>query len=322
MKNLFTILLLLASFASGYSQRFAPIGAKWHYTIKPTNYFLPTWETPVVESYALLEAVEDTTILNKTCQKIVSTINMRKFDTVSYYLYSENRVVYIYNQFLNNFQVLCDYNAQKGDKWIYIHHWNSNKLTDNNDQNINLVDTFEIEVVKTQDININGSQLARLELRYQFLGGSDLHKGVLETVSIEKIGNLEFFLFPDVNFRSGVYSDDLFLHGLRCYEDPDFGFYSSGIAESCNYILLRVDRALSNIQFSVFPNPSTNKIWLQTDYTQELTIDFFNMNGQKVKAVTMVINKEVELETLPQGIYSIRVSENGVTLKTQFIVKH
>ena len=103
---------------SGYSQ-WAPIGAKWYYD----HY---SGAQPYL---TVIESIKDTTILNKQCKELKSyEIFVNQYlqnstlysywDTLncpSQYSYYDSSIVYLYDDTLNNFYVLYNFNAVTGD---------------------------------------------------------------------------------------------------------------------------------------------------------------------------------------------------------------
>jgi hypothetical protein len=62
---------------------------------------------------------------------------------------------------------------------------------------------------------------------------------------------------------------------------------------------------------SVFPNPSTGTIHLQSNDNQQLTGRFYNLTGQEVRFVNFKTEGYVDLSGLPQGYYLYTVSDKN-----------
>ena len=73
----------------------------------------------------------------------------------------------------------------------------------------------------------------------------------------------------------------------------------------------------SKRHFSVFPNPTSGDLTIKTsDYKGSVLVELYNVNGQKVgNEQRQVIDNQgiIKLSTanLPNGIYSLRLTNNG-----------
>ena len=111
MKKLVLTLVILLAFAfGGMAQQvsFAPQGAEWYFNVWG---FMGDPDT-----YYHMEVLGDTIIQGHQCSVIT-----RQFlggNGVEQYVYEDNQVVYWYNQTMQSFTVLYDFNADEGDSWI------------------------------------------------------------------------------------------------------------------------------------------------------------------------------------------------------------
>ena len=120
MKKIITYIqigIFLAGFNDAFSQEFAPVGAKWYYNhTQPYNCSLLT----------KMESTGVTEINGKEC-KILETKHFYCYsnpdetlvlDSAIWstdYFYRENDKIYHYDPFVDNFEVLYDFNAMPGD---------------------------------------------------------------------------------------------------------------------------------------------------------------------------------------------------------------
>ena len=109
-KTLLTTLILLVFALGGLAQTgsFAPQGAEWYFNVasfmgSPTTYFH-------------MEVLGDTIIQDHTCSVI--SPQYLGGNGMNQFVYEENRKVYWYNQTLQAFTTLYDFNAEVGDSWI------------------------------------------------------------------------------------------------------------------------------------------------------------------------------------------------------------
>ncbi len=81
----------------------------------------------------------------------------------------------------------------------------------------------------------------------------------------------------------------------------------------------------SNVNFSLFPNPATNQVWVALDQlaNTDMQISLFNMTGQLVQHTTMTLgNNRASLLVgqLPKGVYTVKVeSDKGIGFKKLII---
>ena len=109
-KALLTTAILLAFTLGSVAQQgsFAPQGAEWYFSVDGMMSVSP--------SYYHMEVLGDTVIQGHTCSII--TRQYYGSNGNHQYVYEDNGVVYWYNQTLQAFTTLYDFNAEVGDTWI------------------------------------------------------------------------------------------------------------------------------------------------------------------------------------------------------------
>ena len=107
MKKLFTLAVLLAFVYSGMAQSgsFAPHGAEWHFNVNTS---------PI--TYYRMAVEGDTIIQGHKCSIITRQFLGGNGD--KQFVYEDNRVIYWYNQALQSFTTLYDFDAEEGDTWV------------------------------------------------------------------------------------------------------------------------------------------------------------------------------------------------------------
>jgi hypothetical protein len=183
-----------------YAQPFAPLGAQWTYQINRGccgNTNLIDFVTWSVE--------KDTILKNQNCRMIVKNgLQIEGFsDTM--FVYQNGLQVFYYDFYSQDFILLYDFSKQKNESWAI----RSGSCE------------FNIMVDSISNIQINGHNLKQL---YISSNNSD-YNGVI----IEKIG---FLPRPQPNFALYCYGLVAYnyYNGLRCYQDPEIGFYDFQIA--------------------------------------------------------------------------------------------
>jgi len=284
-----------------YSQVFAPIGAEWIYTEK----FAFSGNI----SYLYLIVTGDTIIQGKTCRIIENNGGLDcSYNYEKDFVYSENNKVYFYIPEIDDFQKLYDFDAQKGDYWEILVN-TGYKLE-------NLI----IQVDSVDNINISNHLLKRLYVTYK---SSDHNYNNLAYQSqiIEQIGDISY-LFNFHDFSSGIVCDGNYSEGLRCYEDPDFGHYSTGIADSCKFEYKTTDVGIINNPsiFNVYPNPTSDVLYIDYRGKKKYKIEIHNLTGKLILRKESNSSTSLDFTSLDAEIYILSIKHNK-DLQTYKIIK-
>ncbi len=200
MKKLLSTLILFAFAIVGMAQpgSFAPQGAEWYFNLSS---FMGS---PV--SYYHMEVLGDTIIQGHQCS-IISPQYLGG-NGINQYVYEDNGKVYWYNQTLQDFTTLYDFNAEEGDSWICE------------------VDacTFEVRVSQVSQLTWEGHTY-RVQYVYGW-GNYDLYYSNQGTI-VEGIGELSG-LFPYPDACNGSIYDGQYPNYLRCYLIDGEMFYHYG----------------------------------------------------------------------------------------------
>lgn len=263
-----------------FAQSFAPIGAKWTYQIgsgccNNGN----EWD------YVEWQVFKDTLIKQQNCKMLLKKgISIEGFaDTM--FVYQNQEQIYFYDFYSENFTLLYDFFKKANESW---------KVKSGNCE-------LNVMVESVSSININGQNLKQLHV---ISNNSDF-----EGVIIEKIG---FLKKPQPDFAQycfGLVSYLNYYDGLRCYEDPEIGFYDFQIAPSCDFVKVNKDKPKELI-LNVFPNPSRGVFNINSNTPLKNTeLNIFNSNGQLVASLYIQDKKSVKvsLENLPNGIYLLQI---------------
>lgn len=102
----------------------------------------------------------------------------------------------------------------------------------------NNLDTINVSIDSISPIVINGKSLKRLHVPYYLL--TEEYPYSYNSIIIEKIGDIQYMFnyYPSAS----VACDGNYSAGLRCYQDSELGFYSTGIADSCDYIYIYMEK--------------------------------------------------------------------------------
>jgi hypothetical protein len=237
------------------------------------------------KNFQVWTVVKDTFVNGKTCRLIKKTGFAAKGEP-DLITYEDSGVVYCFRD--EKFSVLYDFTKEKGESWTLEK------------------DTCSLAVVvdSTAMQTINGKTL-----KVQYIRGNKI---------IENIGHI----LGEFDFHcSGPISDGPYIYGLRCYQDSVIGFYSTGLAPSCEYVVgIQETHKTSEIQ--LFPNPASDKLFIQTKFTNALNYHIYNAAGQIVASgKTSPDFTSVNINALKNGFYIFELVSASEKQQQCFIIK-
>lgn len=301
MKKYLVFLIIIFISSNLIAQEFAPIGAEWYYTEKFS------YSNDI--DYIKFTAEKDTIINGRLCKEITkrhqAECNGRQNKE---YLYSSNDTVFFLDTELNDFQILYVFSAKSGDSWdIEV-----------KDGEVD-IDTIKVAVDSVSTTEINGQNLKKLHVTYFKIG--EYEPEMYSSTIIEKMGDLKYMF--NWNPWELIACDMNFPSGLRCYQDLEFGLYSSGIYESCTYTYewTSVENESLNYEFKLFPNPSTGLINIHLETDTEITIEVFDVSGQTMFFKEDVKDKVVDISALQKGFYIVKVKCDNKIIGVKKIYK-
>lgn len=259
-----------------------PIGAKWYYTQS-------SFWSPAI-TYSTMEVVADTTINGIDCQKL-SKLSGCDFLGGTAFIYADSNKVFFYNNYLQTFVLLYDFNANAGDSWVIYPE------SPNLDSVVVYVDSTGTEIVNSDTLKVlfTSSSFGNF-----WFGGAFL----------EGIGSKGYF-FPQFSICDPPSGP------LRCYSDSLLGNYETGVADSCDEVITMVSYLLPENNVRIFPNPVNDflkfelkNIKLQRDESCSLTIyDSFGRSVLK-EEFPSIRNITINTSKLAPGFYHSIISIN------------
>ncbi len=282
------------------AQGFAPTGAKWYYGqgFAFSSYI----------SYLSIESVGDTLIAGQSCKKLINNGGIDcSFQSHPYMVYEEDSTVYFYVPDLDTFQVLYDFKALAGDSWRTVF---------NTDVSWDHIDTVSTYVDSIGQRLINGFLVKELYVSMTIHGYGYVY-GTYQGVINQRFGDVEYMfrLFTNRAICDGNYS-----LGLRCYEDPEIGFYSTGIAPTCEYQWVSVgDEEMSSL--TVHPNPTNGHLKVTGLVEGDLKVHVIDCIGREVMNQKLTGSQLLDISRLRDGIYLFRFEKDGAFVGVKRIVK-
>ncbi|MGE0637699.1 MAG: T9SS type A sorting domain-containing protein [Bacteroidia bacterium] len=273
MKRILLPLIFFLPLFSDAQNDWAPVGAKWTYTISN--------EWTGEQTYKVMESVSDTIIDGIDCRKLFYNPVLSGCRVLNYvnYVYSDSNKFYFYNDTTHQFSVLYDFSLVPGDTHVV-------EMVYGNDMTMIVTDT--------SSVNINGVNLRAYEIQDISTPSSYYFPGKI----IERIGS-NFFFFPQHGICHG------YMGGLRCYSDTAIDLYETGVVPYCDYSTSINERDL--IDFEIFPNPTQDFLYLKNT-TQNLSYKILDYTGRiilsgKTEKVPIAIG--INVQTLSPGYYRV-----------------
>lgn len=310
MKKLLFVLILLPIFS--FAQSWVEMGAVWHYGYTGVG----------GEGVRILKYNSDTTIQGKTCQKITGEqyqfmpsgpppapiISYGPYVLPPNYTYYSGDTVY-YLSHNSVFYPLYIFSAQVSDEWTL---WNPA------DTCCNCVET-NVYVSAINTHTINGQNLRTLTILPT--GGSNTSFSTgpngFAAIVTEKIGTTDGgYLFPlnVVCWNDGQHIWDPMMFHFNCFNSPSISY---NMANDCDELAPIAEHLKGNNSFTIYPNPTTNTINLQTNYTKAYQIAVYDMAGKLLLIENSKTgNYILDVSALNSGIYLVQISTaDGVSTK-------
>jgi hypothetical protein len=289
----FTILTIILSCTIKLSAQteWAPTGAKWYYEFSYNN--------GNAESYITIESIGDTVIDGISC-KILQQECIRDpyYLNRKYYTYKNDDQVWLYDG--SAFRLLYDFSIQPQDEWTTygpsLYHM-CDTLT-----NI-LVDSVGYE-------ELNGLSFKYMIVSFPEFGWNFSLCGNEQTRISEKFGSYGF-MFPQEECGSDIPAPCM----LRCYEDSEFGYYSTGVDDSCTYeygVGIKDIMLVENVKIG--PNPVKDILSIELKgNTENSKFWIYNATGGIVttSAITNSTTR-FDMSQFKKGTYIVKIYYDGI----------
>ena len=227
------------------------------------------------------------------------------------YIYSSNDSLFFYDDKLDKFQLLYLFSAKSNDIWdILIYSWEES------------IDTLKVKVDSIYSVTINDEDLRAYDVTYTIKEYSDDFDLSYSSKVIEKIGDTHYLF--NVPKETGILCDDNFSRGLRCYEDSQFGLYSTGIADSCNYTY----KWIENIEYNTNNNSillidfTNENIQINYNFQEEVIVELRNLLGELIQSKVFTLNTNIDISCVSKGLYLLTIRLHNKLLETRKIIKY
>lgn len=217
------------------------------------------------------------------------------YDTLYIRQDSNLKVVWLYDASVNGDKVLYNFNLSVGDTLdttkVYFANMSSLKI-----------------ITSIDSVLING----KYRKRYNYNTGCNLFP--TDTSMIEGIGALHGLIYPTSCFEAYFYLNAFYQNNTLLYG-------SSGTPFPCYDFTTNISENISKADISVFPNPTTDKIYFENLPNEKINLQITNIIGQNIYSV-QIENRNtfsLSLEENPRGIYFISIQTSSGIFTKKFI---
>jgi len=282
------LFLFMSFFKILSAQDWAPVGAVWYYDVKFPFTSQVTYHTFTVERDTIINQIPSKVLIKRSAEDTI--IN-------TYFTYENNGQVYFYNEVIDDFVLLYDFNLLPGQQYT--------SMVDSCSYQI-FIDSTALLIIDTHTFAM------------QYLNTSAL-SGMMGPV-VKNIGHLRTLLPDKSFFCDGIIVENYHYDGLRCYVDPTGIHINFGIAPSCIFTSIAAVKEISDIR--IFPNPARDRLQIEIENSSEIAvITIFNLQGKQLLDLATAHSTTIDLSAYPAGLYFLRVKKEDVVF-TKKIVKH
>ncbi len=81
-----------------------------------------------------------------------------------------------------------------------------------------------------------------------------------------------------------------------------------------------IEQFESNIQVAVYPNPTSDQFYIETNATDKLNVDLFDVNGRHVFSASVSDKSNISAATLDNGIYTLAIKTADRVINKKLII--
>jgi hypothetical protein len=174
-----------------------------------------------------------------------------------------------------------------------------------------------LQVVNVDSILINGDYYRRLEFAEPTIQAFD----ELNEIWIEGIGSIHGPLFPNFPVKFSQEMPDSML--VTCTFSNNQQVWQHPTYPSCYVNIVLIIDQLEHFDFKIYPNPFTDRIYIENNGLQQYHLSILNSLGQTIKQIQINIeNQTIDLTELNAGIYVLRIESRDKAKTMKMIKKH
>jgi hypothetical protein len=134
----------------------------------------------------------------------------------------------------------------------------------------------------------------------------------------------QFEMFPTTWFSLScdpLIYDGEFLAGLRCFAQPEFGEWNTGLSASCDTVITGI-RDPQDSKINISPNPFSTQLIVELPNNDLWTVALYTMDGRKAKVVEFSDKRMVlSASGLRAGLYLLKIQNRQGSSFTQKVIK-
>jgi len=288
------------------SQSWCPQGAVWYFN---------HWDIWSGSGYLKWTYIGTSAVIDgKTCNQftIEKYAQVGNVSVYGYFTYFNNNVVYNVPTVGSIKDTLFDFNAKPGDKW---------RMAPTNRANCA---ASKVIVLDTGTAVIQGQKLRWLKVNYLS------NKTNIVDFIYERFGALYAYPYNWFNVCPAG-SDGEFGGSLRCYSDHQISNFVNDHSQACNYYfspnIVGITKNLeSENVVAIFPNPFSDFLTINFQNASAIEnyeiklLDFLGRASTPLSATTKT-GKEIDLSSLPKGIYFLQIWHKEKLIGTEKLIK-
>ena len=83
-----------------------------------------------------------------------------------------------------------------------------------------------------------------------------------------------------------------------------------------------INQIIYNTQVAVYPNPTSDQFYIETNATDKLTVDLFDVNGRHVFSKSVSDKSNISTATLDNGIYTLTITTADHVTNKKLVIVH
>ncbi len=82
-----------------------------------------------------------------------------------------------------------------------------------------------------------------------------------------------------------------------------------------------ISKIISDVLLQIFPNPSTQSLTISTEVNQTVKLEIFDITGKLIKYKKICTNQIIDISSLSNGIYIIKIADETNNLFVDKLIK-
>lgn len=284
---------------NGQNGKWFPEDAEW-------IYIMPSPSGPEVQPVDF-RVVSDTVIQGRQCVATTFQFDHLANNIRTIYFCEANDSVFFFNPLAKEFQLLYNFNLQKGDRYVISP---SPECKD---------DSLVVYIDSTGEKLLNGKKMRVQYVHTQSISHAERKNHWQigwnnKAVIYETIGSTSYFM-PQETGWNDMFFDHLCQYsgdGIRFKSNPDESCEKTGVLEPDN----------TNLRLIVYPNPVSGMLHIQLADAEKgiVRITVCDLLGRVMLQKEILSKPELDVSSLPAGMYLLQVqTADGKILTAKFV---